>query len=608
MSHRLSLFFLGLLMSTLSLKASAQSTPTRGTARSVNNFCQKMSYDLLPGATVKDVPNTIVKNTETYFLLGYSDYYTPLSGNPPGFRPTFRVRDRFQNEIAGYSFSALDDMLLAVGGNVYLMDISEIQETGSFFITGFVVPDYPNPSAAPATCTPFIAEINLLSGSVLQVTMLETNTILYNILVDNDHGQVVAVGETFEDPHFNPMTAMAYSHAPAPGQGVIICLERGDLNQLYWSQTGTSSLNQSTNNNHGSFFEQVSLTPYGYCISGNMTIQNTGTLYPYSNRIEVLLLDFNGTPVFQKSIKTSNSMARAVSAYYSIPHDRIFVLFGDTHAHSMGLFALDPNSGNHGPLTYIPLNGEVNPAGIFKKTPDSEHITVGGMVSNYMSSMGYSSTVFSPFFLRLTYDQGLETFYVSNPWSDLFVFLDGMDYGATNFSSYFSAFHNNFGMFDIDKRYVPNVPDEETFLFASKDVNYQKALLYKANYDHCYCNIFTGGPTPISVTIPDSPTLMIRDWPVEFRYENASSEWNELDGELICGDPDYENFSAKTSIPAIDVTADEVVVYDILGRVLYKGAYTTFAANASRYSVTEGQVLVVVNTKTKESKKIVFVK
>lgn len=614
MSNRFILFFLGLLFSLLTVKTFGQGLPPRdSTARSVFNYCQKMSYPLATvSGSAKDVPHTIVKNTGKYFLLGYSDYYSPSQG----YRPTFRIRDRFQNEIAGYSITALSNLLDEVGsGDVYLTDISEIlEEKESFFITGFVVPHYPNPVDANTTCIPFIAEISFFTGDVIQATALHNNTVPYNILVNQEGQQVVIVGEEYKEQHFNPMTSMAFAHTEAPGQGIIICVRQDDVSDVIWSYKASLDLNQSMDNNAGSLFEKVSLTPYGYCISGNMTMKNApNPFYPYSNRIEGLLIDFSGNILWQKSIKTTNSMSRAVSAYYSSAYDKIFMLFHDTYAHAFGLFAIDPISGAHGPLSYVPLSGETNPSNILTKNPDSEVITVGGMVSNYMSSMGYSSSVFSPFFIRLKFDPNSETFNVNGSSGDDFLVVeDGIDYSAPDFSSYFAFSHNSFNMFDVDKRYVQHLPEQETYLFASKNVDYQTALLYKLNYNHCYCQTFRGSPATISYNLPDSPTVKLREWPVEPRQDIFMPHERPLDGDLICGeadDPYWDIYKgSKTFNPAKPVIEGNVAVFDILGRELYRGTYESFINSATKYAVAEGQVLIIVNQSNGKSQKVVFVK
>lgn len=583
---------------------------------SVYNYCQKIAYSLNtvpPG--IKDVPNTIIKNTPEHFLLGYADLHPDYGA----YRPVFRIRDRFQNEIAAYYINVFHDELEEMGGgHIYLMDISEVSESRqSFFITGFINPLYATDQYPPSMA--FIAEVEMMTGTIRQAAILSdgANVIPYSILMNEDENHVLIAGELVEDNLFDPMSptaAAGYNIIGNPSRrGVVICTDIGDISNKIWSIQGGNGMNNSSLFNEGSNFEKISWTPYGYCISGRMAVPNpSNPMYSHSTRAETILLDFSGNVVWQKSIMLSNSYTRAVSAYYAYAYDRIFVLFEDVYAHAFGVYAIDPATGAHGPVSeFFGFGGESNAVNLMAKDPNGETFTVGGMVHGYFGGMAPGA---HPFFLKLKYNAVTEIVDVNGTsMNDFLVFEDGIDYSSPQIANYFGWDHHSFNMFDLDKRYIPDLPEEETYLFASKNSTYQSALLFKVNFDHCYCQIDMGMPIAATVTVPGSPTIEIRDWDIRLSGVSERTYANDLNGILECGDPDMEysplQKAASRLIEQPFNAADLVTVYDIMGRALYNGSYGQFMSHKDAYTIgTDAQVLIIFNHSTQKRTKMVIVR
>ncbi|MBX9449072.1 MAG: hypothetical protein KL787_04870 [Taibaiella sp.] len=577
----------------------------------VNNQCQKYAYDLNTNpSSLKDVPNTLLKNTSEFYLVGYSGFV----GTDTLFKPHFTVRNRYQQEMASYHLNFFADESGEFNNHIYLMDMSDITSRESFFITGFVK----YVSAGTPVCIGFIAEVELLTGAILQLSKIDENKSIvpYHILVNEEQGQVLVSGEEFVDQGFDPMDPSITSnitYGDPPGQGIIICCSQDDISSVQWSYWGTLMLT-SGSQNVGSTFENISATPQGYCVVGKMTVEAAPNFfYTHTTRIEAFHLDFGGGILWQKSLKLNNSYVRGVAAHYSEVYDRIFILFQDYYNHTYGLFAVDPSSGTHGPVCYIfGMPGESNTSRIMSSTLDERQIIVGGMGHNLHHP---GTAVFSPFFAKFEFEPGPDTFRFAFGYNfDRFNSLDdGIDFNSPKISGYFNWANHSYGMFDIDK-WQSNAVGVETYLYASKDSTYNSVLLYRVNFDHCNCDMVYRDLFVFPVAIPDSPQVYLEAHDLQpVSYDSESIPLTKP-ATLICGNPDDPDaFSSQLpeqrsleepSEPELDGNK-KVAVYDGLGRLLFRGTYSEFLKDIHLYNLNM-QMLIIVDLETQKGRKVIY--
>ncbi|HTO14321.1 MAG TPA: hypothetical protein VLZ83_01020 [Edaphocola sp.] len=582
------------------------------------NYCQRIGFDLnANNNNFKNVPHTIIKNTKNYFLLAYND----ISPESNSFAPYFRISDRYQNTIAGYFLTA-DFSSLGVGNvNVYLTDVSEISGSDyTVFITGFINPIDASPDYI--RCIPFIAEIDMFNGSIKQLKIVKNESIVfYRILHDSIKNQVIVSGEKFKNNSFDPMyynnIGNSNIHSPE-GDAIAISFNSMDLNEIKWNINGISMTEITGEECIGSTFEKVIRTPKGYFIVGRKIIDNYGQgIFPVNGRVECVFLDFNGNIIWQKSLNLSNYFSRGVSAYYSQEYNKVFVLFQSTFTHGFGLFALNNDNGTHQNITFINgLPGETNVVDLFKWNNES-FITVGGM---YQKSS--SNSVFTPFWASFKY----------NKIDDCFTYLDstlntndksmgmdgGIDYYSSDFSEYFSWTYNSFSMFDVDKREFPFPPQlpftisyfiEPSFLFSTKDSLNSSVEIYKINFDHCSCPFDYGFElNSLCVNVPSLSPLNLID--LHYQIENIEQKYLTLDlinAYLKCGMNDSLTYPPFINIKTnMDIgNFGNVIIFDVLGKVIFRGVYSDFLNNKSKYNIIN-KVLFIKDLKTKETKKTVF--
>lgn len=584
-------------------------------AQSVSK-CQEVTIPLVPNTNIgKEVPNTIVKSYEDYIITGHTDL------NSEGrYYPVIHIRDRQGNIHLSNMVEILKERIDEVGdGGSYLMDMSEVTASETIFLLGFTAID--NSSGDAPSCIPFLAEIDLFSGSIVQYSILdrEKSIIPYRMEVNEDNDQVVVVGELFENWSFNPIGLSVAPSLPQ-GQGIIINVARGSIESLNWSKIGSLSINSGANSNIGSKFGNVNSTANGYMVVGEMSVSNPPlSIYPYSTRLECVHIDFNGNIIWQKSLKLSNDKARGVSSYYSAIHEKIYVLFQDYYSHSYGLVAMDLISGIHGPVTLNFPPGETNTSDlIVPKNDPYELLAVGGLLSNQDPA---SSSIYVPFYYGYLYNPTTQVFEQTSAhgiWG--VIAYNGMEYGSNKLSPYFGSTNHSFGMFARDNSEVPDIPytwKNSTFLFTVKDRTMSDLLLKKMNY-HTNCG--TGCATRLmlqtsSVTIPDSPTIQLNNINLDLTNLYIEPAHIDLDPQLTCGEYDDYYYSPRPYYEQTNSVKDialnkideksEIRVIDILGKEIFRGNYADFHQNKRRYiSNLDAQILIIFEPKTGKAQKI----
>lgn len=611
-----SLFVTGLLF-LIVFKGRAQTTAWW-------DYCHSVKHNIVATASgEKNVPNTIVRSKEATVLVGYSDY--DQNGR---MNPVFSLRGPLSPETSRFTFAPLQQLEdeFGVPCNSYLMDISDITSQGSFFVTGF---GYFGPDQGLPTCVGFIAELTL-DGQVIKTSILKTfnaehiaqdnfNAMPYNIVVDEENGQVLVTGEHYNRLNFDPFVT-AYDHytpTEDPGKAFIICLGSAEFTPE-WAKIGTSYVNHPDGMQSGNFasmFENVCITPDGYLAIGKMKAGTFNLGNSASTRIEVALFDFSGNIMWQKSLKLNYAFSKGVSAYFSHDQQKIFLLYQNSFSHTFGLMAIDPATGMHGQASDIPGPWPEGIASNIKRaSPYDETLIVGGYGSNLGAPLSLT-----PFYVYLKYDSGLDEFMPISP--NAMVYLhDGLSYSTSVFGGYFTFNNHSFNMFDIDKSYAfvsnPMAAYEGLNYFASKNAAIDEVIFYKATDIHCYCTREYGTVGHFSYTVPDSPTLDIAALNMEIIRVDAISQNRNPEGDLICGSYDgleiIYPFSTKKEVE-LDKTngnfneEDLVVVYDLVGREVYQGKYGSFIKKVSLQSANE-VVYVIINKATGKAKKAVFVK
>lgn len=566
--------------------------------------CQEITIPLVPNTNIaKEVPNTLVKSYQNYIITGHSD----LDGIG-NYYPVIHVRDRegnyYLSNIVKFLQTDIEDM---GGGGAYLMDMSEVTSNETVFLLGFVAYDYPGNRPS---CVPFLIEMDIFSGAVLQQTILdrEHSSLPYRMEVNEDHDQVLIVGETFNDWNFNPI---GLSLAPVAPQGRAFAMNVARSSNVHtnWSISGTFTINGTTELNIGSKFGGVKNTPSGYMIVGEMTTVNpfpTSTIYPYATRLECAHIDFGGNIIWQRSLKLTNDKTRGVSSYYSDQHDKIFVLFQDYVSHTYGLVAMDPNSGAHGPITLSVLPGETNTSDLLLAENDDEEVLfVGGMLSNQSP---ITSSIFSSFFHHYKYDPVTGLFdntYLGggNRGNNT---MNGIDYSSNKLAGYFNWQNHSFSMFTKENISFPII--NRTFLLVNKNASMDGLILNKLNTscggtcsDRLNINTF-------SVNIPDTYTMHLSVSDLVPTDAWGERDNFDLDPQLTCGEyddhysPKYDNgpkdHELKKAFKGIETEAI-VSIYDILGKEIYKGRYSDFLENRRKYTAhLDGQMIIILDTRT----------
>lgn len=578
--------------------------------------CQEVTIPLVPNTDVrKEVPNTLVKSYQNYIITGHTDLDAI-----DNYYPVIHVRDREGNYYLSNMVKVLQAEIEELGGGgAYLMDMSEVTGNETVFLLGFVTFD--NPGDLPA-CRPFLIEMEIFSGAIVQQTILdwEHSLLPYRMEVNEDHDQIVVVGEMFNDWGFTPI-GLAFAPIAPQGKAFAINVSRSANIQTNWSLLGTLTINGTAELNIGSKFGGVKSTPSGYMIVGEMTTANpfpTSMIYPYATRLECAHIDFSGSIIWQKSIKLTNNKTRGVNSYYSGKHDKIYVLFQDYVSHTYGLVAMDPNSGTHGPLTLTALPGETNTSDlVVPKNDDIENLAVGGLLSNQDP---LNPSTFIPFYHGYQYNPITQLFDVSSlhgMWG--VVAYNGIDYSSNKLSDYFNWQNHSYSVFTRDNADIPNSSQifaHSTFLYSVKNSAMNSLLFKKINYisncgDVCATRLL-GGTS--NLNIPDSPTMQIVE--AVFIPTDATVEPDhfDLDPQLTCGEYDdhyspryyYDNQDNNIDKPGAALSADASVrIFDILGKEIYKGKYSDFLGNRKKYTAElDGQLLIILDTKTGKTQKM----
>src|SRR5690606_23670409 len=213
-------------------------------------------------------------------------------------------------------------------------------------------------------CIAFVAELTV-TGEILSVSVLtnlktnpdepdnfHSNILPYSIALDMLNSKLIIVGEKFNTNTFDPFpsTYSFYTPEEEPGKGIILAL---DYNfDLQWSLMASNMLLNSTGDLSGpslaSLFSNVSITPFGYLITGQMKYP---VLTPSNSinglrRIEACLIDFNGATIWQKSVQVSNTLSKGSGGLFSVNGEKIFILYQNTYTHTFGLTAVDYATGN----------------------------------------------------------------------------------------------------------------------------------------------------------------------------------------------------------------------------------------------------------------------
>lgn len=598
----------------------------------------KVQYPLnITTTSYKDIPNVITKKiSENEFLIGYSDYVTSQNQ----VRPVFKVRDRYLNDIGQYYFDLFGAFMDDNGeGNIHLMDMSEVTGNNQIYITGFISLNNANSNGFPP-CIPFVALIDLNTYDVVGASIIGdgspyANMVPYNIIYDQEHNHLIICGEEYDSLNFDPMSPSVSSGLQGtdlPGKGIVLCLNGEELSSQNWALR-CSDLLSNGDSNLGSNFENIAITSMGYTITGKVMSDVVG-FGAYVSWPIVLHVESGGNVIWQKTFQISNNFARGCATYYSAHYDQIFVAFQNPYAHTFGLVAFDPSSGTHGPLSYV--LGMAEPIamriGSYESVP--EFIFVGGTEAN---PLNVHSGISSPFLANFIFDPNTLTFVATPNGSDVPAFStpNGRYLSSPQFSNYFNWLNHSFGMFSLDDNSSINTGGvwNTSAIFASRDSTHNNIVFYKLTFYDESCNMT---PRELSIypwALTESPNVVLEA--VEYRgdfYEPNRQYQDSSIIDLLCGYPDFQARpgnddirSGSNYLKSIDndvqfsgnelnnTSTDKqnqlVMIFDVLGKQIYKGKYSDFLNNKENYILTNEACVVFVRfIERNQTEKIVFTK